>query len=335
MRIVIASSERFAGCMVHALSKAGHDIVGVISPYQGIYERQFDGLRFVFYDWLEWDMRKACERFKVPLRVSRDLKDGAIQSFFYQTKPELLVVFGWPKLIDEETLSQFSRGGLNIHPSLLPKMRGADPLFSLVDHYELNFGISIHKLEPELDAGNLYLQEPLDFSPNHTYDDLYLKFIRAIHRHLPTAVRTLSNNPVGIPQSGTPSYVSPFRGKKRFLNLTMPAEQVKRRALACDSHHPMVSTLNGLLFSFKRCTLLPTANSNITTPGTILNVGLFSMSVRLTDAIVKLSGIRFLSKPTYLVPHLLVKHGRHGELIGSLKQTKIAWRAWRRTFDSA
>lgn len=327
MKIIVASSERFAGCMIPALLRAGHEVVGVVSPVQGIYDRQFEGLRFRFYDWVGWDMRKACSRHQIPLRVSTSLDDGAILAFFKQTQPDLLVIFSWPTLIGDTTLRHFSMGGMNIHPSLLPFLRGADPLFSLVDHYQLHFGVSFHQLAEALDAGPLYLQKALDFSPKQTYDDLYLKIIRAINRYLPTAIEQMVQKPQGRPQLGEPTIAQRFRKSDRYLEPHAAVSKVTRRSLACYSHHPMMTSLENQVFTFQSCLPIDLKRFQEVPNGTVFSLGLFSIIVKLGDGHAKLTGIRFPGKPWWQTPYLLIKHFRPGQQLGTGSETKALWRA--------
>jgi len=330
MKVILASSERFAGCMVHALVRAGHEVVGVFSPIQGIYDHQFESWRYSVYSWIDWDIASACKRYKVPFRVSRHLGDGSAKLFIRQSGADLLLVFGWPRLISQEVLKQFSRGGINIHPSLLPKMRGGDPIFALVEQYQLHFGITFHKLTPELDAGPIYWQKPLDFSPHHTYDYLYFKAIRAINRNLPQALQALENHPEGQPQKGEPTVASSFKRKIRFLDPAHPIALVGRRALACYSHHAMLTTLGDEVISFSQCNRIHLSHSQEAPPGTILALRPFSLDVKLGDGHARLQGIRFWDQPWWRTPILLIRHFQQGGQLGSPEHTRRCLRQKRR-----
>lgn len=65
-------------------------------------------------------------------------------------------------IIKEEVLDLFEPEGiLNIHPSLLPKYRGASPIESAILAGDDEFGVSVMKLAPEMDAGPIYMQTTL------------------------------------------------------------------------------------------------------------------------------------------------------------------------------
>lgn len=69
-------------------------------------------------------------------------------------------------LIPEEVLELFEPEGiLNIHPSLLPKFRGASPIESAILSGDNDFSVSVMKLAKEMDAGPIYWQKTLTELP--------------------------------------------------------------------------------------------------------------------------------------------------------------------------
>lgn len=63
-------------------------------------------------------------------------------------------------MIRQDVLGLFEPEGiLNIHPSLLPKYRGASPIESAILDGNSDFGVSVMKLVPEMDAGPIYYQK--------------------------------------------------------------------------------------------------------------------------------------------------------------------------------
>ena len=73
---------------------------------------------------------------------------------------ELCVVAGYPFKL---TLPAGTRG-LNIHPSLLPQGRGPDPHTHILLGKRAAAGVSIHKLSPQIDAGDIVAQRPIELT---------------------------------------------------------------------------------------------------------------------------------------------------------------------------
>ncbi len=75
------------------------------------------------------------------------------------TKYDLALVASFGKIIGEKILSAPKMGTLNIHPSLLPKYRGASPLQSQILADEKNIGVTIIRLDKEMDHGPIIAEE--------------------------------------------------------------------------------------------------------------------------------------------------------------------------------
>lgn len=72
--------------------------------------------------------------------------------------PDVHVTVAYGKIIPRDVLEIPPRGSINLHPSLLPKYRGASPIVSAILNGETETGITIMYQSMELDAGDLILQ---------------------------------------------------------------------------------------------------------------------------------------------------------------------------------
>jgi len=322
MRILLATGERFAGCALNALRRAGHEIVGVISPAMGVYRRQARGRRFWMCELRGWNILRRCRKDGIPFRVSRRLEDGSITAFIRSLAPDLLTVFGWPTAIRDQTLDLFPLGGLNIHPSLLPKLRGADPLFAVIEGDREACGLTFHKITAELDAGPVYCRQPLPLLPDDTYDRLYYRVLRGVRRALPRALAALQANPLGEPQRGEPSYAPKFKTSLRALDLSMPPNRIWARARACYSHHSLATACNGKLLHFSDFKGLPQFTTRPMDPGVIEKVGWFHLQVHLGQQLARLGRVRLDGKSRWLSPFLLRRACAPGDRLAPPDEVK-------------
>jgi methionyl-tRNA formyltransferase len=82
------------------------------------------------------------------------------------TALDLAVVVSFGYLIPPSVLSRFRYGGINVHPSLLPKYRGPAPIENTILNGEKETGVSIIGLHPtRFDAGNVLAQSKINI-PN-------------------------------------------------------------------------------------------------------------------------------------------------------------------------
>ncbi|MDO8503507.1 MAG: methionyl-tRNA formyltransferase [bacterium] len=82
----------------------------------------------------------------------------------------ILAAYG--ELVPEETIEHFPHGILNIHPSLLPKYRGASPIQGGIAAGENQTGVTIIKLDIELDHGPILAQFTESIKPDDTTGSL-------------------------------------------------------------------------------------------------------------------------------------------------------------------
>lgn len=86
------------------------------------------------------------------------LKDGSFQSVLNETKPDLIVVAAYGRILPTYILQYPKYGCINVHGSLLPKYRGAAPIQRAVINGEEETGITIMKMAEGMDTGDMILQ---------------------------------------------------------------------------------------------------------------------------------------------------------------------------------
>lgn len=95
-------------------------------------------------------------------------------SYLEELSPEFLISFGYSHILSNELISYFEGRAVNLHISLLPWNRGADPNFwSWFDSTPK--GVSIHTLDEGIDSGNLLLQREVIFDVEQTLQSSYLQ----------------------------------------------------------------------------------------------------------------------------------------------------------------
>ena len=85
---------------------------------------------------------------------------------------DLIVVASYGKIIPQKTLDLPKHGALNIHPSLLPKYRGATPVPRTILSGDTKTGVTIFKMDSGIDTGPILAQQSTLIKPNETSKDL-------------------------------------------------------------------------------------------------------------------------------------------------------------------
>ena len=105
--------------------------------------------------------------------------------------PDLLCVATFPHKIANAHLSAARLGGLNVHPSLLPKHRGPDPLFWTYFDNDDSTGVTVHFLTDEMDAGDIVAQSAIPLSRGRGITDLYTELAALAGKTLAEAVTSI------------------------------------------------------------------------------------------------------------------------------------------------
>ena len=112
--------------------------------------------------------RYTCRPNGFPARKVNEIA-GYIKDF--QPITGVLVAYG--KIIPQSIIDLFSPGIINVHPSLLPKYRGPSPIESAIINRDNETGVSIMKLDAQMDAGPIYAQIHKKLSGTETKPQLY------------------------------------------------------------------------------------------------------------------------------------------------------------------
>lgn len=94
-------------------------------------------------------------------------------------QPDLGVVASFGSLIPEKIINWPKMGLLNLHPSLLPKYRGPTPVPSAILNNEKETGLTIIKVDKEIDHGPIVHQFKKAIKPDETSDDLLKRLFKA------------------------------------------------------------------------------------------------------------------------------------------------------------
>lgn len=97
----------------------------------------------------------------IPVFQPESLKELSHESPLHTNEFDLFIVASYGKIIPEEILDLPKKGTLNVHPSLLPKYRGPSPIESALLDGALMTGVTIMKLDREMDHGPILVQGAL------------------------------------------------------------------------------------------------------------------------------------------------------------------------------
>ena len=156
-----------------------------------------------------------------PVNLRAFAQEIASESF------DLFVLASYGRVLPQSLLDVPALGALNVHPSLLPKYRGATPIQSAIARGERETGVSIMLMDAGLDTGDLVLQERVAIEPGETYGELHDRLARTGAELLGTALDLAARRALPRePQRGEATVTRPLTKDDLVVDLSWPVERI-------------------------------------------------------------------------------------------------------------
>ena len=102
--------------------------------------------------------------------------------------PDIFVVAAYGKILPQEVLDIPTYGSINIHPSLLPKYRGPSPIQTAILNDDKETGVTIIKMDEEVDHGPILTQWSVQISTTDTFESLHTALFQQTAAKLPAII---------------------------------------------------------------------------------------------------------------------------------------------------
>ncbi len=158
---------------------------------------------------------------------------AAVATRPFQSRIGLVVDFGI--IIPAPVIDSFPLGILNSHFSLLPLLRGADPISTVIRDGLEQTGVSLMTIVPALDEGPLLWQEHINVPPSLTTPDLTDMLValsnKIVQEQLPRYYNG-SIKPYSQDNTIAPTYTHKLKKSDGIIDWALPAEQIERQIRA-------------------------------------------------------------------------------------------------------
>jgi methionyl-tRNA formyltransferase len=212
MKIAYCGYDFFSQCLQTLLSR-GEDVYRAFT---------FEcNNRFDFNQYLT----EICQQHSIPL-TDKPIDVDTLKQL-QEEGCELLITAGYPHKIPDLTGTGIK--GINFHPTLLPIGRSPWPLPWTILTGQERSGVTIHKLTPEFDAGDILLQEDFPLESNENLESLSAKHQILARTMLPRLMENFSEYwQNASPQEGDHSYWPRPTDADRTLDWNTTVSQLDR-----------------------------------------------------------------------------------------------------------
>ncbi|MFP4432799.1 MAG: methionyl-tRNA formyltransferase, partial [Spirochaetaceae bacterium] len=226
LRVLFAGTPTFALPGLHACLEVS-EVVGVLTAPDAPKGR---GRRL-----MPPPVKEAALAAGVPVLQPERL-GGDAREQVQRLKPDLLVCAAYGRIFGPKLMALFPEGGINVHPSLLPRFRGPTPIQATILAGDPEAGVTVQYLAPELDSGDILAQEAIALTGNERYPDLEERLAALGGKLLREVIIDLeARTAVPRPQNHDEAVYCPKINKEDGrIDWSLPALEIDRMARAYD-----------------------------------------------------------------------------------------------------
>ncbi len=295
MRVLFWGTPEFATPPLRALLGEGFDVVGVVTQPDKPVGRSRSKV-----------VASAVKRIALeegiavlqPMWPRGDDFTAEIRAL----QPDLSVVVAYGQLLPKELIELPRLGTVNIHASLLPKLRGAAPIQAAIREGLPETGISIMRMVPPLDAGPVIHQVRTPILDDETYGELSERLSEEGALALIEALMLLElGKAVEQPQDeGEATYAPKIDRELTWIDWAADARTVSRVIRAYDPRPGALSTLRGAEVKLFGARLAPRTEEQ--PPGAVTVIDSSGMTVACGEGAVRITALQPAGKRR-MTPH--------------------------------
>ncbi|HEX5525878.1 MAG TPA: methionyl-tRNA formyltransferase [Solirubrobacterales bacterium] len=228
MRTVYLGTSEFAATVLRRLAGSPHRPALVVTPPD---RRQGRGRKVS-----PPPAALAAKELGLDLLQAENVNDEVALERIRAAEPEAVLVCAFGQLIREPLLSEFPM--LNVHPSLLPRWRGAAPIERAIMARDETTGVCVMKLTEGLDSGPVALREELSLGPDEDFASLSSRLAEVGGELLVRALDLLATGALELAEQSEEgvTYAEKIEPGERRLDPSRPAAELAAKVRALNPH---------------------------------------------------------------------------------------------------
>jgi methionyl-tRNA formyltransferase len=228
LRTAYLGTSDFAATVLRRLADSSHRPALVVTPPD---RRQGRGRRLASPPAAD-----AARELGIELHQTQSVNDPDSVAALADAKPEAVAVCAFGQLIGEPLLSDHVM--LNVHPSLIPRWRGAAPIERTLMAGDERTGMTIMRVTEGLDSGPVALQEEIEIGPDEDYASLSERLAELGGSLLIDSFDGLERGELRFADQDdeAATYAEKISGDERRLDPSRPAAELARTVRALNPH---------------------------------------------------------------------------------------------------
>ena len=160
MNLIFMGTSSFAVPALQALYESSHKILKVFTRPPAKAKRG--------HQIQKSPVHEAAETLKLPVSCPISLKSQEVLDELQALNADIIVVAAYGHILRANILTMYQFGCLNIHPSLLPRWRGAAPIERTILHGDKETALCIMQMDEGLDTGDILLSQKVQIQEQET-----------------------------------------------------------------------------------------------------------------------------------------------------------------------
>ncbi len=288
MRVVFMGTPEFSVGTLENLVKAGYEVVGVITqpdkPKGRGKSMQFSPVK-----------EKALE-YNIPVYQPFRVKEEAFIEELKAMEPEFIVVVAFGQILPKAILDMPKYGCINVHASLLPKLRGSAPIEWSIINGEQETGVTTMFMDAGVDTGDMLLKSATPITPTDTGATLRDKLSKMGADLLIETLKGLQEGTIQrVKQKDEDStYVKMLTKSLGQIDFTKSAIEIERLIRGLNPWPSAYTSLDGKTLKIWSAKILP--EDSLGKPGEIVEVTKNSLVVQTGNGRLSLLEVQLEGK---------------------------------------
>ncbi|MCM8820345.1 MAG: methionyl-tRNA formyltransferase [Candidatus Omnitrophica bacterium] len=242
----------------------------------------------------------------IPVYQPEDISESDFIKNLKELSPEFIVLISYGKILPKEIIEIPSLGAINVHPSLLPKYRGAAPMEWALINGEKETGITVITIKDKVDTGEIIKQQKVFIDEKDDIFSLKERLSRIAPSILLESLKDIKNGVQTQPQYGTPSYARRLKKEDGLIKWKKSAIEVYNLIRGIKEWPGAYTYLNEKYI--KIYTAFPTLDQKTGRPGEIVGIDHLCIYVACGEGVIRIKELQMEGKRRMSVSEFLNGH---------------------------
>ncbi len=246
MRIIFMGTPDFSVPCLKALIDSDNQVVGVFT--------QPDKPKGRGYELAPPPVKVCAIEYNIPVFQPKSMRDGEALDIINSLNADLIIVVAFGKILPKEILESVPYGCINIHASLLPKLRGAAPIQWSILNGETITGVTSMQMDEGLDTGDMLLKKSIEILPDMNAGELHDALSAMGAQVLIETIEALKNNDLkpGKQDDSLSNYASMLSKELCPIDFSKPAQAVHNQIRGLSPWPVATTKINGKTFKIHK-----------------------------------------------------------------------------------